>query len=561
MRSNRVKQGVTRAPHRSLLRALGLTDWEMKRPFVGLVNSYNELVPGHMHLDKVAKAVRAGIESSGGTPLEFPVIGICDGLAMNHRGMHYSLPSRELIADSIESMAEAHALDGLAMVTNCDKIVPGMLMAAARLDIPCLLVSGGPMMAGTFQGKAVDLNTVFEAVGASKVGALTEEEIRDLEENACPGCGSCAGMFTANSMNCLTEALGMALPGNGTVPAISSARLRLAKDTGVAIMNLIHKSIRPRQIITEQSIRNALAVDMALGGSSNTVLHLTAIAFEAGPGLDLKTVDETSARTPQQVKLSPAGPHHLEDLYAAGGVTAVMKDLARAGLLDTQALTAWGTPLAQVLEDWPDARDRNIIRPTSDPYSSTGGLAVVWGSLAPQGAVVKQGAVDPSMLRHEGPARVFSSEEEATHAILGGHIRPGDVIVIRYEGPKGGPGMREMLTPTSSLAGMKMDSKVALVTDGRFSGATRGASIGHVSPEAMEGGPIAAVREGDIIHIDIPGRRLDLQVDHEELARRLKEWERPEPKIASGYLLRYSRMVTSAAQGARLEARWEMDGR
>ncbi len=555
MRSDTVKKGIARAPHRSLMKALGLTDREIARPFVGVVNPRNDLIPGHVHLDQITRAVRAGVESAGGTPLEFPVIGICDGIAMNHQGMRYSLASRELIADSVESMAEAHALDALVLVTNCDKIVPGMLMAAARLDIPAIVVSGGPMMAGTHEGRRVDVNSVFEAVGAASAGTITQEKLRELEDVACPGCGSCAGMFTANSMNCLTEALGMGLPGNGTIPAIASARVRLAKEAGVAIMRLLEESITPRTIITEASIRNALTVDMALGCSSNTILHLTAIAHEAGIALDLNEVDALSRRIPNLVRLSPAGPHYLEDLHASGGVMAVMKGLASAGYLDTSVMTASAKPLSRILDGVEDTTRRDVIRPVDEPYSQTGGIAVLRGNLAPDGAVVKQSAVDPSMYQHSGPAHCFSSEDDATNAILSGSINPGEVLVIRYEGPKGGPGMPEMLTPTSALAGMGLDSRVALITDGRFSGATRGASIGHVSPEAMEGGPIALVQDGDIIEIDITERRLDLAVDPAEMEKRRRDWNAPEPRIKRGYLFRYSQMVTSAAKGARLDGR------
>ncbi len=549
LRSDEIKKGLTRAPHRSLLKALGFTDDEIARPFVGVVHAYSELVPGHIHLDKVKEAVKAGIRLAGGTPLEFPTIGVCDGLAMNHRGMHFSLASRELIADSVEVMVEGHALDALVFIPNCDKIIPGMLMAAARLNLPSIFVSGGPMLAGHVDGRAVSLSNVFEAVGRVQAGTMTEEELRVLEEEACPGCGSCAGMFTANSMNCLTEALGMALPGNGTIPAVHAARLRLAKEAGRQVMELLRRDIRPRDILTPAAFQNALVLDMAVGCSTNTILHLTAIAHEAGHRLDLRQVDRISRGVPQVCLLSPAGPHHLEDLDRAGGVSAVLATVAPTGLLDLDALTVSGETLGERLQR-AAVRDRRVIRPLDDPYGRTGGLAVLWGNLAPEGAVVKAGAVDPAMLRHRGPARVFDSEEAAVEAILGGRIRPGDVIVIRYEGPRGGPGMREMLTPTSAVAGMGLDREVALITDGRFSGATRGASIGHVSPEAAAGGPIALVREGDPIAIDIPGRQLVLEVSEEELARRRAAWRPPEPKVATGYLARYARLVSSASRGA-----------
>ncbi len=549
LRSTIMKTGLQKAPHRSLLKALGFTDHEIGQPFVGVVHAYSELVPGHMHLDKVKEAVKAGIRMAGGTPFEFPTIGVCDGLAMNHKGMHYSLATRELIADSIEAMVEAHALDALVFIPNCDKIIPGMLMAAARLNLPSVFVSGGPMLAGRHRGRAVSLSNVFEAVGRVQAGSMTEEELAELEENACPGCGSCAGMFTANSMNCLTEALGMGLPGNGTIPAVDSARLRLAKEAGRQVMELLRRGIRARDVMTEDAFINALTVDMALGGSTNTILHLAAIAREAGFRLDLRLVDRLSAQVPQLCKLSPAGEHHIEDLHRAGGVQAVMKELARTGVLRLGALTVSGVTTGERLAAARVA-DRAVIRPLDDPYSASGGLAILWGNLAPDGAVVKAGAVDPSMQRHRGPARVFDSEEAAVAAILGGRIRPGDVVVIRYEGPRGGPGMREMLTPTSAVAGMGLDKDVALITDGRFSGATRGASIGHVSPEAMAGGPIALVEEGDMIAIDIPARQLVVQLTEEELSRRRERWRPPQPKIATGYLARYARMVSSASEGA-----------
>ncbi|MDN5347595.1 MAG: dihydroxy-acid dehydratase [Clostridia bacterium] len=552
MRSDIMKAGLARAPHRSLLKALGLTDAEISRPLVGVVNAQNELIPGHMHLDQIAAAVKAGIRAAGGTPLEFPTIGICDGLAMNHIGMKYSLASRELIADMVEVMAMAHPFDALVFIPNCDKIIPGMLMAAARLNLPSIFVSGGPMLAGRYRGRSVSLSTMFEAVGAVQAGKMTLEELRELEDAACPGCGSCAGMFTANSMNCLTEVLGMALPGNGTIPAVTSARLRLAKEAGFKIMELLEKNIRPLDILTGAAFQNAVAVDMALGCSTNTCLHLPAIAREAGVDLTLKVFDEVSKRVPQLCKLSPAGEHHLQDLDEAGGIQAVMAELYAHGLIQGETLTVTGKKVAENLAG-KTVRRREVIRTVGDPYSPEGGLAVLWGNLAPEGAVVKKGAVLPEMLKHEGPARIFNGEEEAFKAIMEGRIRPGDVVVIRYEGPKGGPGMQEMLTPTAALAGMGLDSSVALLTDGRFSGATRGASIGHVSPEAAVGGPIALVEEGDIIAIDIPGGRLELKVSEEELAMRRSKWQAPPAKIDRGYLARYSRQVTSGAKGAVLE--------
>ncbi|HHW41091.1 MAG TPA: dihydroxy-acid dehydratase [Syntrophomonadaceae bacterium] len=549
MTSSRIKNGIEKAPHRSLLKALGLTDWERERPFVGVVNSQNEVVPGHLHLDQIAAAVKAGIRANGGTPIEFPAIAVCDGIAMNHEGMHYSLASRELIADSIEVMAKAHAFDALVLITNCDKVVPGMLMAAARLNLPALIISGGPMLAGRLNGRDVDLNTVFEGVGACRANKITVDELSDLEDQACPGCGSCAGMFTANTMNCLSEALGLALPGNGTIPAVSAARIRLAKEAGRQVMELLKNNIRPRDILTEKAFLNALAVDMALGGSTNTVLHLPAIARDAGFKLDLDLVDRISRNTPNLCKLSPAGHYHIQDLNEAGGIPAVMKELLDHGLLHGDALTVTGRSVSENLSRI-KKMETEVIRKVEDPYSPTGGLAILRGNLAPDGAVVKQSAVAPEMLVHKGPARVFNSEEEACAAILGGRIKPGEVIVIRYEGPKGGPGMREMLTPTSAVAGMGLDREVALITDGRFSGATRGASIGHISPEAAEGGPLALVEEGDIIQIDIPNRRLDVLVDETELNRRRQNWKQPEPKIKTGYLARYAALVTSASRGA-----------
>lgn len=552
MRSDAMKTGLAKAPHRSLLKAMGLTDAEIARPIIGIVNAHNELIPGHFHLNTLAEAVKAGVRLAGGTPLEFPTIGVCDGLAMNHVGMKYSLASRELIADMVEVMAIAHPFDALVFIPNCDKIVPGMLMAAARLNIPAIFVSGGPMLAGRYQGRNVSLSTMFEAVGATQAGKMASEELSALENCACPGCGSCSGMFTANTMNCMVEALGMGLPGNGTIPAVSGARVRLAKEAGMQVMQLLQKNIRPLDIMTAAAFRNAVTVDMALGGSTNTCLHLPAIAHEAGVELDLTTFGEINRRTPQICKLSPAGSQHIQDLDEAGGIPAVMNELYRHGLIDGSLLTVTGRTVAENISNREVSR-REVIRSVEAPYSAEGGLAVLYGNLAPEGAVVKKGAVLPEMMRHEGPARVFNSEEEAFAAIMGQEIKPGDVIVIRYEGPKGGPGMQEMLSPTAALAGMGLDSSVALITDGRFSGASRGASIGHVSPEAAAGGLIALVEEGDTIAIDIEAGKLELKVSEEEIARRRQNWQAPPPKITSGYLARYARMVTSGAKGAVLE--------
>jgi dihydroxy-acid dehydratase len=549
MRSNLMKQGLEKYPHRSLLKAMGLTDREIDQPIIGVANSFNEFIPGHIHLDKITQAAKAGVRLAGGTPLEFGVIGVCDGLAMHHQGMKYSLPSRELIADSVEIMAMAHPVDGLVLVCNCDKIIPGMLMGALRLNIPSILISGGPMLAGRYQGREVDLITVFEGVGAVKAGKICEDELKELAECACPGCGSCAGMFTANSMNCLSEALGMALPGNGTIPAVHAARFRLAKEAGMKIMDLVNRQILPRDIATLAAFKNAIAVDMALGCSTNTVLHVPAIAREAGIDLSLDLFNEISTRTPHLCSLSPGGPHHLEDLDRAGGVPAVMKVLLDAGLVSGSPLTVTGATVADNLAPVL-VLDENVIRPLSNPYHAQGGIAILKGNLAPDGGVVKQSAVAPEMLVNEGAARVFGAEEEATQAILGGKIKPGDIVVIRYEGPKGGPGMREMLTPTSAIAGMGLDTQVALLTDGRFSGGTRGAAIGHISPEAAEGGPMAFVQEGDRIKIDIPGKTLTLLVDEAELAKRKASWQPPEPRIKHGYAARYSRMVSSGSKGA-----------
>ncbi len=552
MRSDLMTKGLGRAPSRALLKAMGMTDEEMARPLIGIANSANELVPGHIHLDLIVEAVKAGIRTAGGTPLEFSTIGVCDGLAMGHAGMKYSLASREIIADSVEIMAMAHPFDGLVLVPNCDKVVPGMLMAALRLDIPAVVVSGGPMMTGRFKGQKTDVITVFEAVGRVKAGTMEMSELSDLEDCACPGCGSCAGMFTANSMNCLTEALGLGLPGNGTIPAVEAARIRLAKKAGMKCIELVERNLTPRQIATFDAFRNAIAVDMALGCSTNTVLHVPAIAREAGFVVDLDLFDAISGQTPHICALAPGGPNHLEDLNRAGGIQAVLKELARGGLINDEVLTVNCRPLRENLEEV-TVLDSNVIRSIHNPHSPTGGIAILTGNLAPDGAVVKQSAVDPTMARNKGKARVFDSEESAVDAIMGGAILPGDIVIIRYEGPRGGPGMREMLNPTSALAGMGLDKSVALVTDGRFSGGTRGAAVGHVSPEAAQGGPIALVKEGDEISIDIPGKKIELLVPQEELDRRRSRWHSPEPKITTGYLARYARMVSSASTGAVLE--------
>ncbi|MFT9495441.1 dihydroxy-acid dehydratase [Anaerosolibacter sp.] len=548
MRSKSVKEGVEKAPHRSLLKALGLTNEEMRRPFIGIVNAYNEIVPGHKHLREVAEAAKRGVMMAGGVPFEFPTIAVCDGIAMNHVGMKYSLASREIVADSIEIMVKAHGFDGIVLIPNCDKVVPGMLMAAARLNVPAVVVSGGPMLTGRVDGKKVDVSTVFEAVGAVKAGKMTEEELYQLEEHACPGCGSCAGMFTANSMNCMTEALGLALPGNGTIPAVYAERLRLAKESGMKVMDLVEKQILPRDIMNEEGIRNALVVDMALGCSSNTVLHLTAIAHEAEVAVDLDQINALSEGTPNLCRLSPAGSHYMEDLYEAGGVLAVMNELDKKELLYREALTVSGKTVGELVKGH-QVRRKDVIRPIDEPYSATGGIAILKGNLAPEGAVVKKSAVDEAMMQHQGKARVFNEESEASAAILNGQINHGDVIVIRYEGPKGGPGMQEMLTPTSALAGMGLDKSVALITDGRFSGATRGASIGHVSPEAYEGGPIGLVEEGDQIEIDIPNKKLNVLVSDEVLEERKQNW-RPVVKSQRGYLSKYKGLVSSGADGA-----------
>jgi dihydroxy-acid dehydratase len=555
MKSDAVLKGIDRAPHRSLFKAMGYTDKELKRPLVGIANSANEIIPGHIHLDKLVEAVKAGVYMAGGVPIEFGGIGVCDGIAMNHEGMKYSLASRELIADSVEVMAKAHAFDALVLVPNCDKIIPGMLMAAARLDLPAIILSGGPMLAGRHPskpGQKIDLISVFEAVGAVHSGKMSEQELCLFEEEACPTCGSCAGMFTANSMNCLCEAIGMALPGNGTIPAVMAARLRLAKESGMQIMTLLEKKITARTIMTQKAFANALAVDMALGCSTNTVLHLSAIAKEAGMTLPLERINEISRKTPNLCSLSPGGKDHIEDLDRAGGIAAVTRELSRAGLIHQDCITVTTKTVGQNTRK-AFIRDPQVIRSAKDPYRPEGGLAILYGNLAPQGCVVKQSAVRQEMLQHEGPARVFDSEDEATKAIMAGRIRKGEVVVIRYEGPKGGPGMREMLTPTSAIVGMGLDSHVALITDGRFSGGTRGAAIGHVSPEAMEGGPIAAVKTGDRIKIDIKNKKIDVQLTKQEIKQRLSKWKQPKPKVTTGYLSRYAQRVSSADEGAILK--------
>ena len=553
MKSDIVKKGIERAPHRSLFKAMGYTDAEIRRPMIGIANSANTIIPGHVHLDKIVEAVKAGVYMEGGTPIDFGVIGICDGIAMNHEGMKYSLASRELIADSIEVMATAHAFDAMVMVTNCDKIVPGMLMAAARLDLPAIVISGGPMLAGEHPEKSdsekIDLITVFESVGAVLSGNMTEEQLTLIEDAACPTCGSCAGMFTANSMNCLTEAIGMGLPGNGTIPAVMSERIRLAKEAGRQILRLFKQKITPTKIMTEQAFINALTVDMALGCSTNTVLHLAAIAREANVDIDLERINEVSKATPHLCSLSPGGNHHLQDLNRAGGVPALIKELSGAGLINNECLTVTGQTVGKNIKNV-RILDDDVIRSTDNPYHEQGGLAVLFGNLAPEGCVVKQSAVLDEMLCHEGPARVFDSEEDATRAIMENQIKKGDVIVVRYEGPMGGPGMREMLTPTSAIAGMKLDAHVALLTDGRFSGGTRGAAIGHISPEAMQKGPIAIVQDGDLISIDIPAKKLTLNVSDQEIEERLSKWSPRQPKITHGYMARYARMVSSASEGA-----------
>ncbi len=549
MRSDNVTKGVERAPNRSLFYAMGYTKEELDRPLIGVVSAHSEIVPGHFHLDKITEAVKAGIRLAGGTPVMVPAIGVCDGIAMGHLGMKYSLPSRELIADSVETMAQAHAFDGLVLVPNCDKIVPGMVMGAVRLNIPAVVCSGGPMLAGSYDGAEVSLSKMFEAVGSYKAGIIDEAKLTECEQGVCPGCGSCAGMYTANSMNCLCESLGIALPGNGTIPAVSSKRIMLAKHAGMAIMELVNKDIKARDIINEKSIRNALACDMALGCSSNSVLHLLAIANEAGVKLDLNLFNEMSAITPNLCHLAPAGPTHMQDLDAAGGVRAVQAELAKKGLLDLSLVTATGKTVGENIEG-AYVKDTNSIRTIDNPYSETGGIQILWGNIAKEGCVVKRSAVAPEMLVHKGRARVFNSEDEAIKAIYNSQIVDGDVVVIRYEGPKGGPGMREMLNPTSALAGMKLDKTVALITDGRFSGASRGASIGHVCPEAADGGEIGLIEEGDIISIDIPNASIQLEVSDEELAKRKAAYVAPAPKVTTGWLARYSKLVSTSSKGA-----------
>ena len=551
-KSDQVTQGIERAPHRSLFYAMGYTKEELSRPLIGVVSAFSEVVPGHFHLEKMVEAVKAGITMAGGTPMMFPSIGLCDGIAMGHHGMKYSLPSRELIADGVESMAEAQCFDGLVLLPNCDKIVPGMVMAAARLNIPAIVCSGGPMLAGVVNDKEVSLSNIFEAVGARKAGMIDDAELDDYERGVCPGCGSCAGMYTANSMNCLCEAIGIALPGNGTIPAVYADRLRLAKYSGVAIMDLVAKGITARDIINEKSIKNALACDMALGCSTNCVLHLIAIAHEAKAPLDLETINACSEKVPTLCSLAPAGSYHIQDLFAAGGIQAVIKELSRKDLIDLDLLTVTGKTVGENIKS-AVVKDADVIRPVENPYSERGGVAVLWGNIAEDGGVVKRSAVAPEMLVHTGPARVFDSEDDAIEAIYGGKIKAGDVVVIRYEGPKGGPGMREMLGPTSSLAGMGLDKSVALITDGRFSGASRGASIGHISPEAATGGKIGLLKEGDIIEIDIPGSKLNAKVSEEEFAKRKESYVAPEPRVNSGWLKRYMGLVTSANTGAVLK--------
>ena len=552
MRSDAVTKGMQQAPHRSLFHALGLTEEEMNRPLVGIVSSYNEIVPGHMNLDKIVEAGKMGVPMAGGTPIVFPAIAVCDGIAMGHTGMKYSLVTRDLIADSTEAMAMAHQFDALVMVPNCDKNVPGLLMAAARVNIPTVFVSGGPMLAGHVKGQKRSLSSMFEAVGSYAAGTMTEEDVREFEQKVCPTCGSCSGMYTANSMNCLTEVLGMGLKGNGTIPAVYSDRLRLAKHAGMQVMEMLKRNIRPRDIMTKEAFLNALTVDMALGCSTNSMLHLPAIAHEAGVELNVDIANEISARTPNLCHLAPAGPTYIEDLNEAGGVYAVMNELSKKDLLNLDCMTVTGKTVGENIKD---CRNKNpeVIRPVENPYSQTGGIAILKGNLAPDSGVVKRSAVAEEMLVHEGPARVFDCEEDAIEAIKGGKIVAGDVVVIRYEGPKGGPGMREMLNPTSAIAGMGLGSSVALITDGRFSGASRGASIGHISPEAAVGGPIALVEEGDIISIDIPNNRLDVKISDEEMEERRKNWKPREPKVTTGYLARYAAMVTSGNRGAILE--------
>lgn len=549
MKSDLVKIGMEKAPHRSLLKAAGLTDEEIRRPFIGIVNSKNDIIPGHINLDKIAEAVKSGVRIAGGTPFEFSVIGVCDGIAMNHTGMKYSLGSREIIADSIETMAIAHSFDALVFIPNCDKIVPGMLMAAARLNLPAIFINGGPMWSGNVNGTKVSLTQVFEGVGAVSAGKMSEENLLYLENNACPTCGSCSGMFTANSMNCMTEVLGLGLPGMGTIPAVFSERIRLAKISGMRIMDLLEKNITARDILTLEAFRNAITLDMALGCSTNSVLHLLAIASEAEVTVDLNIFNEISSVTPQICKLSPAGEHHMEDLYFAGGLAAVMQELKQKDLLHLDCITVTGKTLGENIQGH-RVLNPEVVHPVTAPYSIDGGLAILFGNLAPEGAVVKKGAVAPEMMKHQGPARVFNSENDAVKAILNDQIHTGDVVVIRYEGPQGGPGMQEMLMPTSAIAGRGLDKEVALITDGRFSGATRGASIGHISPEAAAGGLISLVKEGDLISIDIPANKIELIVSPEIIKQRRKKWQPPEPKIKNGYMNRYAHLVQSASTGA-----------
>jgi len=552
MRSDLIKKGIERAPHRSLMKAMGYTDEEISRPLIGIAHAHNEIIPGHIHLDKILEAVKAGVRMAGGTPIAFGTIGVCDGIAMNHIGMKYSLASREIIADSVEIMAQAHPFDGLVMIPNCDKVTPGMLMAMLRVNIPSIMVSGGPMLTGRFKGKDVHLVSVFEGVGRVKANTMTEEELCELENSACPGCGSCAGMFTANSMNCLTEAIGLGLPGNGTIPAVAAARIRLAKHAGMAVMNLLEKNIKPRDIATVKAFENAMAVDMALGCSTNTVLHVPAIAKEAGVALTLELFNDVSEKAPHLCSLIPGGPHSLQQLDEAGGVQAVITELLKKNVINTSVMTVTGKTLGENLAKV-QVHDHTIIRTIDNPYHVKGGICILYGNLAPDGAVVKQSAVADEMLIHKGPARVFNSEAEAQAAILGAKINPGDVVVIRYCGPKGGPGMPEMLSPTSAIIGMGLGKSVALLTDGRFSGGTQGACIGHISPEAALGGPIGLVNEGDIISIDIPAKKIEITVDDAELGRRQQKWQPPQPNITSGYVARYAKLVTSGSTGAVLK--------
>ncbi|MGI6486458.1 MAG: dihydroxy-acid dehydratase [Tepidanaerobacteraceae bacterium] len=552
MRSDYIKKGPMRAPTRALFYGMGYTEEELEKPLIGIVNSQNEIVAGHVHLDRIAQAAKIGVAMAGGTPIEFPAIGICDGIAMGHLGMKYPLASRELIADSIEAMVMAHGFDGLVLIPNCDKIVPGMMMAAARLNIPAVVVSGGPMYSGRYMGKDIDFSTCIEKIGSLKAGDITEKELSEIEHEACPGCGSCSGLFTANSMNCLAEALGIALPGNGTIPAYHGGRIALAKKAGMQVIKMLEDNIKPRDIMTREAFENAITVDMGMAGSSNTVLHLPAIAHEAELELELDIFDEISAKTPCLCKLSPSGFHHMQDLHEAGGIPALMNELSKLDLLHLNTFTVTGKTIGENICGI-SIKNTDVIREVDNPYRETGGLAILRGNLAPDGAVVKEAAVAPEMLFHEGPARVFDSEEETVDAIFASKINKGDVVVIRYEGPKGGPGMREMLSPTSAIVGMGLDKDVALITDGRFSGATRGAAIGHISPEAMEGGPIALIREGDPIRIDIKNKKLDVLISDDEMNRRKKIWITPEPKIRSGYLARYAKLVTSASSGAVLK--------